>query len=138
MEVGNLVMDDLDLGQYLVHAPPVTPLVLVVVIVQGLILLLQGVELTTLFLQIEGKQTTQDHQESPLKSETVNVVGGHTLQVMRMMVMESKMAMYMARKQHMTLMKHEGTGDLRLEEHRDHLLDLDLGLLICHPSSVDK
>jgi hypothetical protein len=57
---------------------------------------------------------------------------------MRMMVMESKMVMYMARKQHMTLMKHEGTGDLRLEEYQDHLLDLDLGLLICHPSGADK
>lgn len=69
-----------------------------ILFISGLILLLQGVELTTLFLQIEGKRTTQDHQESPLKSETVNVVGGHTLQVMRMMVMESKMVMYMASK----------------------------------------
>lgn len=37
-------------------------------------------------------------------------------------------------KLHMTPMKHEGPGSLHLDERHDHLLDLDLGLLICHPS----
>lgn len=74
-------------------------------LISGPILLLPGVELTTPFPQIEGKRTTQDHQENPLKSETVTGVGeyvtgvgGHTLQVMRMMVMKSKMVMRMASK----------------------------------------
>ncbi|KAF7116015.1 hypothetical protein RHSIM_RhsimUnG0042100 [Rhododendron simsii] len=75
-------------------------------LISGPILLLPGVELTTPFPQIEGKRTMQDHQENQLKSETVTVVRGHTLQVMRMMVMKSKMVMCMASKKQ---------GDLRSE-----------------------
>lgn len=139
MEVGDPITDDLGLVQYHVLLLLVTLLVLEVVIVQGLILLRQNVELTTPSPQVEGMQTTQDHQENPQKSDIVTAVAGHILQVMRMMLTKIKMAMGIRRKLCTSLMKHVHTGGLlHLDELQDHLLDLDLGLLICHPGAADK
>ncbi|CAL5355998.1 unnamed protein product [Camellia sinensis] len=72
--------DDLGLIQYHVLLLLVTILVLEVVIVQGLILLRQNVELTTLSPQVQGMQNTDDHQENPQKSDIVTAVAGHILQ----------------------------------------------------------
>ncbi|CAL5429739.1 unnamed protein product [Camellia sinensis] len=72
--------DDLGLIQYHVLLLLVTILVLEVVIVQGLMLLRQNVELTTLSPQVQGMQNTHDHQENPQKSDIVTAVAGHILQ----------------------------------------------------------
>ncbi|CAL5429747.1 unnamed protein product [Camellia sinensis] len=93
------VRDDLGLIQYHVLLLLVTILVLEVVIVQGeqacillmqgLILLRQNVELTTLSPQVQGMQNTHDHQENPQKSDIVTAVAGHILQGSRFWGRES-------------------------------------------------
>ncbi|KAL7194645.1 hypothetical protein ACSBR1_034970 [Camellia fascicularis] len=103
MEVGDPIMDDLGLVQHHVLLLLVTLLVLEVIIIQGeqacillmsgLILLRQNVELTTLSPQVQGMQTTQDHQENSQKSDIVSAIAGHILQVMRMMLTKIQMAM---------------------------------------------
>ncbi|PSS34532.1 Serine/arginine-rich SC35-like splicing factor [Actinidia chinensis var. chinensis] len=136
MEVADLIMDDLGPVQYRDPGPPVTLLVLERVIAQGPFLLLQDVKLTTLFRQVEDVQSTQDHQEILQKSEMVSAFAGRILQVMALISI--KMAIDMTRKLHTNPMKNKHAGRLHVDEHLDHLLDLDLGLLICHPGTADR
>ena len=41
-------------------------------------------------------------------------------------------------KLHTNPMKNKHAGDLHEDEYQDHLLDLDLGLLICHPGTTNR
>ncbi|GFY83606.1 SC35-like splicing factor 30 [Actinidia rufa] len=75
-------LDDLGPVQYRDPGPPVTLLVLELVIAQGPFLLLQDAKLTTLYPQVEDVQTTQDHQEILQKSEMANAFAGRILPVM--------------------------------------------------------
>lgn len=140
-DVDHLIMDVLGLAQYPVHAPLAIRPVPEADIAQDLTLLPQDGEVTTLFL-LEGMRITEDplqidHLETPHRSENVITPEGLILQV-TMLLIKMKMAMGMLRNLHMNLREHElGTG-IHLVELQDHLLDLGLGLLTCHPGVADE
>lgn len=92
---------------------------------------------TTPLPLIEGMQAIQDLLEVLHQSEMVTTAAGLILQLMAMAMILMKMAMGLARNQHMILRKHE-LGGRHLEEHQGHLLDQDLGRLTCHQGILDK
>lgn len=124
MEVrDHLIIDILDLGQYLVLGPLATPLVPEAASGQDPVLLPQGGEVIIPFPREGRKTSTQGHREIFLKSE----MGlGLILQVMPMVMVIIKLPMDMMKDQCTSLMKHELGGGHPLDEPQGRLLVLDL------------
>lgn len=138
MEDGDhLIMGVLSLVHYPVHAPLASLPVLEIDTAQGPTHLHQDEGVTTRLPQVEGNQTTHGHQEVLEESEML-IKAGLILQVTVMLLIKMKMAMGIARNQHMRPRNHVVTGGPRLVEPQDHPLDPGLGLRTCHPGAADK